>query len=396
MAFQRINQFTGCNNIAKPERLPEGAVADAVNLDFTVGGKAELRAGYSLVRKCQAGKELRAVFAMPDDSLLIVENNDLIKLRNGQEQKIGEVSTGPIAATVHNDKLYLNTQAESLEIGVAEVSPWGMAPPDFDLAVIGYGDMPIGTYKISVTGISGGSEAGAHIKTVEINTSGKSIAVHLNSNGQSRVYCSAANGTQLYHQGSASSSAPFVITGEPANDTAVLETAHLTKMPFCEILESHKGQILGASGNTLYFTRPMLPHLHDPLSGFVLFNKKITLIAPVGDGVYVCADKTYYISAIGSNEMTMRKVLDFGAVAGTQVKLPSGSVSWFSEYGQIIAGNGGEVAMVNKDTYSPEIMDSGAAVLLSGNGNQIIATTMSGAQRSSLLKSKDFWDVEVI
>ena len=52
MSISRRNQFTGSNNIAKPERLPEGAVVDAVNMDFTVGGKAELRTGFSKVRDC--------------------------------------------------------------------------------------------------------------------------------------------------------------------------------------------------------------------------------------------------------------------------------------------------------------------------------------------------------
>ena len=39
----------GANNIAKPERLPEGFVRELVNLDPAGGGQLEMRAGHARV-----------------------------------------------------------------------------------------------------------------------------------------------------------------------------------------------------------------------------------------------------------------------------------------------------------------------------------------------------------
>ena len=64
----------GANNIAKPERLPEGAVAGAVNVDPTAGGKLELRVGFEQVL---AGATMRGLFEA-GDLLVLVDGDQLL------------------------------------------------------------------------------------------------------------------------------------------------------------------------------------------------------------------------------------------------------------------------------------------------------------------------------
>lgn len=386
MSISRRDQFTGSNNIAKPERLPEGAVVDAVNMDFTVGGKAELRTGFDLVR---SGSGIRAIYGAGDSLVLIAENR-VIKIDEGQDQEIATISHGPVAATWHNSELFLNTEIDSLRIS-ATSKPWAIHDPSFSLDIVS-GNLPAGVYKIAVTAVEQDFESGCLPMVVTLDGS-QDIRINVSDARTCRLYSSVANGQTLYHQGTAHTTN---LLGLPVDDTARLETEHLYPLPFCSILCSHNSLILGARGNYLFHTRPMLSHLHNPEQDFFQFSAPITIIADAGEGFYVCADRTYYISGAGSAEVAQRVVLEFGAIEGTNITLPDGSASWFCEYGQVIAGEGGEVQLINRASYSPETAKAGAAGFLEHNGNQMIVTTMRGESNGSRLASSDHWKLEVL
>ncbi len=387
MSVVRRDQFAGSNNIAKPERLPEGAVVDAVNMDFTVGGKAELRTGFSKVRDCS---NARAIFDMGSNGLALVDGEDLIRVdQSGSETFIAKLSAGHVAATLHNNLLYLNTAIESIVVGET-VEQWSVEPPAFDVSLTS-GNMAVGLYKVAVTKLANGKESGCIPAVISVGQ-GQSIVVSSAGSGN-RLYCSVANGQTLYYQGTASHSNYIA---NPVDDTERLETDMLQPFPFCEILDSHKGLIVGARGRFLFYSMPLQPHLFNPEVNYIQFPCDIELIASVADGVYVCADKTYFISSIGSDNISQRVVLDFGAVKGTAVKLPNKTVAWFSKYGQVMAGPEGITELINKASYSPETASDGAAGFLEHNGNQMITTSMRGEQKGSRLQSNDHWDLEVI
>lgn len=386
MSIIRRDQFTGSNNIAKPERLPEGAVVDAVNMDFTVGGKAELRTGFDLVR---TGTDIRAVYGA-GNGLVLVAGDKVIRIADGIDQQLATVALGRVAATYHNGELFLNTEIDSLRISAA-AKPWAIHDPSFSLDIVA-GNLPAGVYKIAVTAVEQGFESGCLPMVVTLDGS-QGIRVNVSDTRECRLYSSVANGKTLYHQGAAHATN---LLGLPVDDTARLETEHLYPLPFCSILCSHKSLILGARGNYLFHTRPMLTHLHNPEQDYFQFSAPITIIADVGEGFYVCADKTYYISGAGSAEVAQRSVLEFGAIEGTSITLPDGSASWFCEYGQVIAGRGGEVQLINRASYSPETAKTGAVGFLEHNGNQMIVTTMRGESNGSRLASSDHWKLEVL
>src|SRR5690554_2518734 len=145
MALVRKDQFTGSNNIAKPERLPEGAVVDAVNMDFTVGGKAELRTGFNVIKEYG---DIRALFSM-GDSLALVVGNTLKKVKNGIDSDMATVGNGPIGAVWHNSMLYLNTLSDSIVVSDT-VKSWAVKSPSFDIGIV-QGNFKPGVYKVAVT-----------------------------------------------------------------------------------------------------------------------------------------------------------------------------------------------------------------------------------------------------
>lgn len=386
MSIIRRDQFTGSNNIAKPERLPEGAVVDAVNMDFTVGGKAELRTGFV---KVQDGSDIRALFDM-NGALVVVDGAEILKVVGDESVTLATISKGPVAAVPHNGKLYLNTLIESIVIDDS-VMPWGIKEPAFDVSLVSGSASP-GIYKVGVTRIVDGRESGIWPAVVSVSA-GQAISVTCAGGVDLILYSSVANGQTLYSQGMAAS---YNTISHPVDGTHRAETENLTTLPFCSILESHEGVIVGANGRFVYFTKPMHPHLHDEETGYLQFPSDITVIASVGSGLYVCADNTYFISRLGGADMEQRVVAEFGAVSGTKVRLPDGSAAWFGIYGQVIAKGDGALELSNMASYSPYNSELGSAGFLEHNGNQMIVTTMRGEQSGSRLKSTDHWDIEVI
>lgn len=382
------SQFTGSNNIAKAERLPEGAVVEAINVDFTAGGKAELRAGFELIRE---EADTRAVFEMGGDALALIVDDQLIKVTPAGEASLGAVAGGPVAAVWHAGELFLNTVNDSVRIGESRRS-WAVPAPAFDVGVEA-GSMRPGIYKVAVTAVDAGVESGCQPAIISVGE-GEAIRVTVDDDRDCRLYCSQPNGLTLYHQGIAYSTNKI-----PANildDTARLETAGLYSLPFCSTLISHQALIVGAQGKFLYHTHPMWPHLRNPEADYIPFPAPISLIASVEGGVFVCADKTYFITGLGGPDMTSRTVLEFGGIGGTELTLPDGSVAWFSRYGQVIGRAGGSVELPNRQSYAPMTAPRGAAGLLEHNGNQMVVTTMQGGVSGSGLRSADHIDLEVI
>lgn len=388
MDIKRRNTFTGSNNIAKAERLPEGAVVEAINVDFTAGGKAELRAGFEPVRE---EADTRAVFEMGGDALALIVAGQLIKVTPVGETLLGAVADGPVAAVWHAGELFLNTVADSVRIGVSRRS-WAVPAPAFDVGVEA-GSMRPGIYKVAVTAVEAGIESGCQPAIISVGE-GEAIRVNVDDARDCRLYCSTPNGLTLYHQGIAYGTNK--IPPRILDDSARLETAGLYSLPFCEHLISHQALIVGAQGKFLYHTHPMWPHLHNPESDYIPFPAPITLLASVEAGVFVCADKTYFITGLGGPDMTSRTVLEFGGIGGTELTLPDGSVAWFSRYGQVIGRADGSVELPNRQSYAPLTAPRGAAGLLEHNGNQMVVTTMQGGVSGSGLRSADHIDLEVI
>ncbi len=390
MNIVRRDQFLGANNIAKPERLPEGAVADAVNFDFTVGGKAELRTGFQKVRQ----GDMRALFSLGDEAV-IVDGNDIITLSGDGEKTVAWISDGPVAGVEHAGKLYIRTLNEALEVDREGARSWTVDAPWFHVGADS-GMLEAGIYKVAVTRAESGKESGAIPATIRIEQGG-GILLACEAGTGLRLYCSQPNGETLYYQGEPNAGGITSIKSRPESGTARLETAMLASFPYCSILESHNGMVVGSRGSRLTYSRPFMPHLYKPEADYIQMPADITLIADVGTGLFVCSDKTYFITGIGGPEMSQMVSLDFGAVRGSKVRLPDGSAAWFTKYGQAIASREGSVQLMNRASYSPEIAVDGAAGLIERNGNQLVVTTMHGLEQGgSCLRSTDNWNLEVV
>lgn len=380
----------GINNVAKPNRLPQGAVRNAVNVDPGIDGAFTLRPGYSRVVETQQG---RACYAL--GKFVVAVDADQVMAFDTETDEVavlGQISANaPVAAAELNGQLYLNTPVDSVRTDGTQLKPWAVPAPGFQVEVI-EGTLT-GRFRVAVVAVGAdGEESGADPVLVDLPV-GSGVRVSSSDTRTLRVYMTVADGATLFYQSLLYGGAVAITS--VVDDSQYLESSGLHPMPYCERLVAYNAVLVGSSGTDVYVTLPMQPHLFDPIAGFFTFPAPVLLLAATEGGVYIVADKTYFLSGVDTAEPQRRTVLDVDAVAGSAVPLPDGRVAWFTRYGQAIGQADGTVELVTRQTFAPDIARSGAAAWVGHNGNEMVVTTMRGATDTNNLATGDFADLEV-
>jgi hypothetical protein len=112
-------------------------------------------------------------------------------------------------------------------------------------------------------------------------------------------------------------------------------------MPAGSSIAYQGGRLLVAVGSALIYSEPFTPGLRDESRGFEIFPAPITCIAAVEAGVFVMADKTYFLAG-GLPAQSMRAVLPYGALqqqAGYRLAATGGTdgAHWMSTRGIVSA-----------------------------------------------------------
>jgi hypothetical protein len=380
----------GINNLAQPHRLPQGAVRDLVNLDPAEGGTLELRATFAQVLACAAG---RAAFPV-GRTVVVIDGGQILAystLTDEAHLLCTIVENGPIAGAELNGQLYLASLIESLRTDGFSVKPWAIEEPAFSVEVIA-GGLAAGLYRVAVTATGAdGEESSAHSASIRVPADG-GLRITSADPRPLRVYASAANSETPYYQGLLHGGARALTRIDDSMEQ--LATDGLVAMPPCTEYAAYHGVIIGRYESAVFFSLPMWPHLMDPVSGFFQYGAPVTALAVTDGGVFVAADKTYFLTGLETDKPMQRVVLELGAVEGSAVTLPDGRAAWFTRYGQAIGSPDGTIALPNRQSFAPDIAAKGAAGVVEHNGNQMVVTTMRGITQANNLVAGDFADLE--
>lgn len=389
-SVRRNNWSAGSNNIAQPHRLPEGYARRLVNLEPADGGTLELRPRFVKELDLTAP---RALFAL--ENRLVFAQGDSLWSHNtstGQRSRIAIIAAaGDVAGAELNGRLHVRTLEDRLTFDGRVVSAWGADNPVLELRVVP-GALPAGVYKVAATVEAGGHESGADVMILSL-PEGSGIHVRSASGESVSIYQSVANGATLYHVGD---TREVLLTAPPAANTRQLTTGGMIPMPIVSAMAAVGSMLVGCHGSYLYNTDPMRPHLVDRVKGFAQFPSAITLLAPVGTtGLFVATEHaTYFMQGVGTDQVSMRAIAEFGATAGTAVALPDKTVAWFSPYGQVIGFPDGSLNQLNEGKYAPRQASAGAAGYIEHNGTKRVVTSLRESRPNSLAVG-DSWSIEV-
>ena len=376
-----MGPFLGINN-----RLPDSALhistqrvqgdylKDAVNVDIDNAGRLCHRKVPQLV---QAMSGAHSLYLTSDTSGYLVRDSVLysIVLPTYAETLLRVLGSDDAMSYVeYNGDLYYSNGADSGRITAGVVYPLGMVTPGAPtLSVIG-GALSVGAYQVAVSYVNTttGEEAGISGKSqVELASEGgvrvmlpaaTPGATHLN------IYLSQTNGAVVYL-------AATVAVGTALVDLIDLPTGRQASerreepLPAGRLLLS-SGRLCSVVGNTLYVGIPYRHGYVDPINYGVPFPTNISVAVDAQAGIYVAADKTYWLP----NEGVIADVLPYGAVPGTEFSHPDKTlVGWFGEKGIVLAAPSGEVQAVMADNIELMPPVSGFTMLIDDEFDRVVS-----------------------
>lgn len=165
----------------------------------------------------------------------------------------------------------------------------------------------------------------------------------------------------------------------PAWGSAVAQTVgdqDLVPMPPGSNLAYHNARLLVAVGSVLIYSEPFTPHLRDAARGFELFPEPITCVAAVEAGVFVVADKTYFIAG-GFPAQTVRAVLPYGGPSQQAGYRPDGGAHWMSTRGIVACNKDGEITNLQDKHIAIEVSGAAATLMREADGTRAIVAALT-------------------
>lgn len=390
----------GENNIRDATELQITQLRRCVNFDVLDNGDIHRRRGRTQV---YAGTPVPRTLYSNGNRVLFVESGHLWELVQDidgtWDRMLVRLNVGnhPMTYLDVNGDIYWSNRVQT---GIVDYDgrdlPWGLRAPVEQPTVTpasAGGQLIAGRYQVAITFLDAyGQESGTEIAAVvDVASDGGSILITdlptPVDGTMIQVYCSTPNGEGLYRVGRAVPGAPQYRITEVSNNFGMrLTTQFGDKPPAGDVLEYHNGRIYIADGNVVWFTDPLRYGLVRFATNFMMYPERVTVMKAVADGMFICADKTYWVSGIDTQDYQQVEVLPFGAVFGTGISLPeSDNVAWFSPEGLIVAGLQAQVTAVQDDRSAVSTFQNGAMLFRKSKGmRQFLATLGTGVQSDFL------------
>lgn len=405
----------GMNNVAPETRLPVDengipvACRDAVNVDFDKAGRFRRRPGYT---KVFDGTNVHSLFGHRDfPSMLVRAEASLYALTPAGATT--EIATGlglreasyaslgrDVAWTVEN----LRTGRVSPALGVR---PLGVpTPPGVPaLTAVAAGALFAGRYQVALSYmLASGEEGGTcYPDVIDVDANG-GIVVTLPVPSDLlvtavRVWCSEANGAELYHvrDVSAGTTSYTIGAGARGKSASELGLIGLEPLPPGHILRELNGILWMAWDNQVFYCEPMRPGLTHLGHNRIPYHDRITMMQPVGQasnaGMYVAAGgRTYFHAGATPKRVDMQQVYPYGAVPGTGCTVPASffgsdykgeAAYWMASNGVPVLGlPGGTVVPLADNTVAMTRFDRGASFVRQVNGIRQAIIAGSGGHRN--------------
>lgn len=382
MKTQPLGPFLGINN-----RLPDFALhvpkegdflRDAVDVDVTNAGNLRRRAAVEQVQAMTAPHSLHmtsgtAGYLVRDSAMYAITlpayTETLFKVLT---------SNAPVSWVPFNGDLYYSNGTDSGRISSDTHYPLGLPTPDAPASSsLPGGALLAGSYQIAVSyarydgttlleegGVSASSnptlalDGGLRI-TLPAATPG---ATHIN------VYGSTQNGSIPKLLAS-------VTTGTATYDFTVQPTGRESNQRYEDPLPAgtlflFNGCLCSFNGTNVYEGSPFRPGYYLPMEGRIPFPATVSNAVPAQNGVYVVADKTYWLAGTRMTTTEMiQDVLPYGGVPGTAFSVPHKSVyGWFGEKGLVLGTPSGEVQAVMTENIELTPQARGVSTVLETDG----------------------------
>jgi hypothetical protein len=388
-----IRQFLGIRNNVPAEALQPGEMPFALNIDLDNSQQPSRRTGFASVLAQSAS---HSGWASADESLfLFVQGTALRSLAPAMDAATtlrDDLTAGlPMAYCEHAGRVYYSNGEQTGVVQDGASRSWGLPVPPIAMVGEAAGQLDRGRYLVACTFVSADGQEGGAPLSEWIDVTMGAVYVELPTTTDPRVatvvvYCTTANGAQLYEAGRYPVGTASAVIGAGSIELQrPLQTQFMEPAPAGQHVAFYRGRLYVARGVLLYGSEPHSLELFRPM-GFVAFSDAITLVAPADDGIFVATgERTAWLAGAGLGDFTMRVLADFGAVPGTLAYVPLGRIGeataeidvpmWLSTQGIVVGTPGGVLNNRTKQwIFTPPARGAGLFRRDSGGLHQYVVT----------------------
>lgn len=382
MRTYKLSNFApGLNNRLEPTQLetavnraPAHYLYGADNVDINQGGRIKRRRGTTqrLTGRAHSiwGDDLGGMAVIAGELVALSPTPSGLSqtlIRSGMSGRPVSYSRGADGDVYWTDGVELRRVASGQDRPVAPATP---AEPAVSL---GAGALPAGRYLISFTTLDADGESAA-TQPLQLDVPDSGAIVIGPTPATTQVYVSGPNGDVLLRAGAG----PLSITTPPAGARR-LETLNHAPMPPGSIVRHYNGRMLVAAGNVLFYSHPYRYGLYDPTSGYIPLPAPITVVEPTPNGLYICADKTYWLADLTGGDL--QQVLPYGGLPGSGGTHKAEDLAfWVSPYGLVVGDKNMAVKPLQDEALTLSPAARAAALYRRADGSAHFLFTRSGVQ----------------
>ena len=389
--------FSGANNVKINERFfsKKGIVEPRVilNADVDLTGQLIQRKGKTLFISLPGAHSLWAGILCE----LCAAGGTLYLISQGQAVSVGSV-TGPkypISYVEAEDKVYMSNPYWQgvFDPSSNALSSWGIPLPPGPMLLSGDGNLPAGSYHVTMTAASG-SEISGNGPITDITLTATGGIQILNRPSGAIVWVTDADEGIFYRVGAVSKIVDLP-TVEP------LPSFMCSPPPFLENLCYAFGRMWGSVGPDVYYSQPFKLGWFKLTSNKFSFDSEVTMIAKVSTGLFVgMQDRTRFLAGTEPDQMvqsdagagSIRGTLaycnnlpELGWTLGTAEKSFSDVPVWLTVEGIVIGSPTGKFFNVTKNKLKMGIPSRGASLYRNLEGViQYLTSFKTGATASGV------------
>lgn len=280
---------------ALTQRVGNGSIdllRSATNVDITAEGRVRRRAGRTAVL---AGSNVHSLWS-DDRTAFFADGTSLFTLDAAMAPHAlrNDLIVGQPLSFCEAGGTYYYTGAGLLGMvrdgARLDFTPTLAATPSLEPTA---GALPPGRYQMCFTQTGPAGESAATLpQTIVLDAPGGiSIAAPVSSY-TTLVYMTGPDGEVLGRVGPIHGTLDIVA---PPALGARCPTLLMAPMPAGSIVRFSNGRLLVAVGNLLCYSEPFAHGLFNPAKNFIAFPAPVTLVEPCTNGVFIAADRTYWI-----------------------------------------------------------------------------------------------------
>jgi hypothetical protein len=346
MAQSKLTPALGINTVSADDALVRKGgrfVRDALNLDITPEGRADLRPSPTLV----AGTPYANLWQSPLHGDVFATLRDMwvkVDPLSWECVDLAVVGEGVACHAVLNNKVVVAAPAGLFVYDGQRAEPLALPTPPPPLVLTGQGSMLAGRYGVAVAWLRHGLEsAPSPLVFVDGEADGAlditwPLCLDATVTGM-RLYITEPNGGEPltvgdYPLGAAPLHLPLLpAPGRPS------PFVHREPLPTGRYLAVWKGRLMTADTNVLRWSDALAYHLHDTRFNFILFPQRITFLVALDGGVWVGqVDHVVFLAGADPDSLTLQRKAARPPIPGSALMLPA-------EYAGEASPDGGPVAL---------------------------------------------------